>query len=133
MRTLGGLDLYFKVKSDINTIPIFRNIAMLPWNEITLKTDSNFEEKVEENSLSIPEENNNRARKISFLSFVITEEEMEDDSKDVEEGDIFTKSLAPSAFRLNLGLTEPQAFQGLNVRWFLLKLIYSTNLQEVFC
>ena len=128
--------------------PAVRTISLLPWNNIQLKTDANFMESenaaaCDENSLNIREEdadaiydNNSPNRKISYLSFVFAEEvprikEHHDDEAEEEQEDIFTASLAPSAFRLRLSpLSETRhhlqqldpgqletAFRGLNVRW----------------
>ena len=128
--------------------PVVRTISLLPWNNIQLKTDANFMESenaaaCDENSLNIREEdadaiydNNGPNRKISYLSFVFSEEvpsikEHHDDEAEEEQEDIFTASLAPSAFRLRLSpLSETRhhlqqldpgqletAFRGLNVRW----------------
>ena len=114
-------------------------MSLLPWEEVRLKTDSNFEEEPRKNESGL--EVQDRARKISYLSFIITEEE-EDQSPggqesekaeteaaegDEDEDDIFRRSLAPSALNLqlgscsnNLGLSSndlEMAFRGLNVRW----------------
>ena len=130
-----------------------RRVGLMPWADVRLNTDANFEtaevkeKEGEENRVPIPpfgwyrwandneEETPKRegnklrlppikdGRKISYISFVITEEEMEEKEKETkdekEKGekieneekrteeeecdeDIFSRSLAPTTFRFVL-------------------------------
>ena len=90
-------------------------MSLLPWNNIRLKTDSNFKDQEDQEEgqggLNVAQEGGGRSRKVSYLSFVITEEEEEarqdqedkrSQTEEDEDGNIFTRSLAPSAFCLEL-------------------------------
>ena len=100
-----------------------RHLAVLPWTEVTLNTETNFDET---------EDDTKKNRKISVLSFVMIEEEIagvhsikdkeeKGESEEKEDADIFTKSLDPSAFNLALRVPNPEKqeikpFQGLSLR-----------------
>ena len=102
-----------KIQMQVKKLKLFRRVGLMPWAEVRLNTEANFEtsieEKKEDNRVSIPPfgwyrwANNKEAnppmgngdslqlppirdgRKISYISFIITEEEME------EENEIVTK------------------------------------------